>query len=63
MSNDIYLEEKRVKLIKGLEESYRRLVEFKKYKKNPLVVSKHGKVEQICHEAINPETKYEHNFK
>lgn len=35
------------KIIEGLEIAYRKLIEFKKYKKTPIIVSKDGKVIEI----------------
>lgn len=47
------------KLRKGLEESYKKMVEFKKYKKTPLVISKNGKIVEISYQNIPPTTKYD----
>jgi len=46
------------KILKGLEESYRRLVEFKKQKKSPLVISKDGKIVEIDPNDASPTTTY-----
>ena len=46
--------ENRDKIIKGLELAYQRLVEYKKYKKTPLIVSRKGKVVEIAPEKILP---------
>lgn len=35
------------KVCKGLELSKKRLIEFKRYKKSPLIVSKDGKIVEI----------------
>lgn len=35
------------KIIEGLELAYKKLIEFKKYKKTPIIVSKNGKVTEI----------------
>ena len=35
------------KIIEGLERAYKKLVDFKKYKKTPIIVSKDGKVVEI----------------
>lgn len=32
------------KIIEGLEKTYEKLVEFKRYKKTPLVISRNGKL-------------------
>jgi hypothetical protein len=44
--------ENRDKILKGLEEAYRKLIEFKKYKKTPMVIGKDGKVIEIPYEKI-----------
>ena len=46
------------KVIKGLEEAYRRMAEYKKQKNSPLIVSKDGKVVEIKPEDIPPTTTY-----
>jgi len=46
------------KIARGLEEAYRKMVEFKKYKKTPMVVSKNGKVIEIEPENIQSTTIY-----
>jgi hypothetical protein len=40
------------KIIEGLERAYKKLIEFKKYKKTPLIVSKDGKVVEIYPDNI-----------
>lgn len=50
--------DKRKKIISGLEKSYQKLVEFKKYKKSPLIIAKEGKIIEIEHEKILPTTTY-----
>jgi hypothetical protein len=52
------LEKERDLIIKGLEESYERLVRFKKANNSPLVISKNGKVVEIPPEDIPPRTTY-----
>jgi hypothetical protein len=44
------------RIIEGLERAYKKLIEFKKYKKTPIIVSKEGKVVEI-----NPEKITTHN--
>jgi hypothetical protein len=39
-------------IIKGLEKAYLKLIEFKKYKKSPMVISKDGKVIEVPYEEI-----------
>jgi hypothetical protein len=41
------LKEEREKIVKGLEESYRRLVDYKKQKKSPMIVMRNGKIEAV----------------
>ena len=50
------IDEKTQKILHGLEQSYQKLVEFKKYKKSPLIVSKHGIIIEILPENISPTT-------
>lgn len=52
------LKEKRKKIVEGLEKTYRKLVEFKRYKKSPLIITKNGKVIEIAPEKILPTTPY-----
>jgi len=40
------------KIIEGLERAYKKLIEFKKYKKTPIIVSKDGKVVEINPDQI-----------
>jgi len=47
MDSKEQLKEVRDKIVKGLEEAYRRLVEFKKAKNSPLVVVKNGKIVEV----------------
>lgn len=42
------------KIIEGLEIAYKKLIEFKKYKKTPIIVFKDGKVVEINPDQINP---------
>ncbi len=46
------------KILRGLELAYERMVEFKKYKKTPLVVWQDGKIVEIPYDQIPPTTKY-----
>ena len=46
--------ENRDKIIQGLEKAYQKLIEFKKYKKSPLVTSKDGKIIEIAPDKIPP---------
>ena len=46
------------KVIKGLEETYRLMIEFKKRKNTPVIISKNGKVVEVDPNEILPTTKY-----
>ncbi len=41
------------KIKEGLENAYKKLIEYKKYKKTPLIVSKGGEIIEIPPEKIN----------
>lgn len=45
------------KIIEGLERAYKKLIEFKKYKKTPIIVLKDGKVVEINPDTITAQTK------
>lgn len=49
---------KRNKIVEGLERSYQKLVEFKRYKKSPLIVTRNGEILGIAHEKILPTTTH-----
>lgn len=51
-------EELSKQILKGLEKAYEKMVEFKKQKNSPLVISKNGKVVKIPPHKIPPTTKY-----
>ncbi len=40
------------KIIEGLERAYIKLIEFKKYKKTPIIISRDGKVVEINPDQI-----------
>jgi hypothetical protein len=40
------------KIKKGLDEAFKKMVEFKKYKKTPIVVYKDGKIVEIMPETV-----------
>jgi len=44
----------RDKIIKGLEKAYKKLIEYKKYKKSPLITMKDGKIIEIDPYKILP---------
>ena len=55
---DKELMEKRKRIIRGLELTYRKLVEFKKLRKTPIIVSKNGKVFELDPEKALPTIMY-----
>lgn len=62
MENNIDSKEERDNIMKGLEETYRKLVEFKKAKHSPLVVAKNGEPIEISPNEIPPTTVYKRNL-
>ncbi len=48
--------ENRDKIFQGLEKAYQKLIEFKKYKKSPLITSRDGKIIEIAPDKILPAT-------
>lgn len=58
MESDNRFKEERDKIVKGLEEAYRRLVVYKKQKNSPLIVSRNGKVLEIDPNEIQPTVTY-----
>lgn len=55
------LKEERDRIVKGLEETYRRLVEYKKQKKSPMIVVRNGKVVAVDPNEVVPTTLYKRN--
>ncbi len=45
------------KIKEGLEKAYLKLIEFKKYKRSPIIVSKNGKVIELAPEKITTHNK------
>lgn len=58
MDKKTELKEKRKKIVAGLEKTYQKLVEFKRYKKSPLIIAKNGEILEIAPEKILPTTPY-----
>ena len=58
MKNEESFQDLKEKIIKGLEEAYRKMVIFKKQKNSPLIISRNGKVIEVKPEDIPPTTKY-----
>jgi len=48
--------DKRDKIIKGLERAFQKLIEFKKYKNSPIIVSRQGEIVEILPENATPIT-------
>jgi hypothetical protein len=48
----------RDKIVAGLEESYKRLIEFKKQKNSPLIISRNGKVVALDPNKVPSATVY-----
>ena len=47
------------KVLKGMVDSYKKMVEFKKYKKTPIVTSIDGKIVHLDPFLAEPEVKYQ----
>lgn len=58
MEKNEHLKEERDKIIMGLEETYKRLVEFKKQKNSPMIVMRDGKIVALNPHEIAPTTTY-----
>lgn len=52
------LKEERDRIVKGLEEAYRRLVEYKKQKKSPMIVIRNGRIEAVDANKMLPTILY-----
>lgn len=61
MATKEQLKEERDKIVKGLEETYKRLVEYKKQKNSPMVVIRNGEIAEIDPHEILPTTSYKRN--
>lgn len=55
------LKEERDRIVKGLEETYRRLVEYKKKMNSPMIVIRNGQIVSVDPNEIQPTTSYERN--
>jgi sulfur carrier protein ThiS len=55
------LKEERDRIVRGLEETYRKLIEFKKQKKSPMIVVRNGKIVAVDPNEILPTTSYKRN--
>ena len=47
------------RILKGLEDSYKKMVEFKKYKKSEIVEMRDGKIVHLDPFLAEPEVKYQ----
>jgi len=50
--------EERIKILRGLEEAYKRLVKFKKLNKSPMVVSSNGRIVKLQPDQLRLTTRY-----
>ena len=55
------LKEERDRIVKGLEETYRKLLEYKKQKNSPMIVMKNGKIKAVNPSDMPPTTLYKRN--
>lgn len=58
MKTEEQLSEMRDQIVKGLEETYRRLIEFKKQKNSPMIISRDGKIVAVDAHELPPTTTY-----
>lgn len=61
MATKEQLKEERDKIVKGLEETYRRLVEYKKQKNSPMIVLRNGEIVEVDPNEVPPTTVYKRN--
>lgn len=52
------LKEERDKIVKGLEEAYRSLIEYKIRVRSKLIITKNGEIVALSPEKANEEVKY-----
>ncbi|MFT6783781.1 MAG: sulfur carrier protein ThiS [Saprospiraceae bacterium] len=58
MNKTRLLREQREKIVKGLELTYKNLIEFKKNKNSPLIISKNGEIIELDPQKAQPTTTY-----
>jgi len=63
MASKDQFKEERDKIVKGLEEAYRLLIEFKKQKHSPLIVSRNGVIKAIDPNDASPTVSYKRGSK
>ena len=61
MESKDQLKEERDKIVKGLEETYRKLVIFKKEKNSPMIVLRESQITEVDPNDILPTTSYRRN--
>ncbi|MFB6305858.1 MAG: hypothetical protein ABEH43_02515 [Flavobacteriales bacterium] len=61
MKNNEELKKERDKIVKGLEETYRKLVKYKKQINSPMIVQKNGKIVEVNPNELPPTIKYKRN--
>lgn len=52
------LDEKRKSIVDGLNKSFNKLVEFKKYKNSPLIVTRNGEIVELDPTTISENVAY-----
>lgn len=58
MDSATELKKQREKIVKGLELAYKRLIEFKKSKNSPIVISRDGEIIELDPKEALPTTTY-----
>ena len=58
MDRNAEIKERRKKITEGLEISYQKLVEFKRYKNSPLIIGKDEEIIEVLPNEILPTTRY-----
>lgn len=61
MGNRKQLKEERDKIVLGLEETYRKLVEYKKQKNSPFIILVNGKIKAVDPNEMQPTILYRRN--
>ena len=58
MEDNSTFEEESLAILRGLEVAYAKMIEFKKLKNSPVVISVNGKVLEVSANEIEPTTTY-----
>jgi hypothetical protein len=61
MQTEEELKEETDKIVKGLEEAYRRMIEYKKRINSPVIVMRNGKITAVDPHDMPPTTVYKRN--